>query len=381
MGAIKRICGVDMGRYNIFKNGTASASSVTNGAAANAFDGVLTSPNYWGAVDGANEWLKYDLGVGVTRTINKYRIYFQETLSYNVDDWTFEGSNDDSAWTTLDTQTNQATVVGWKEYVIFNTTAYRYYRLNVSANAGGGFMVCFEIEAFERTKIKKISGKTNTENELFTNGLFSDANLQGYWRLEDVNDSGPNGYNLTNVNTATFVSGIFNNAVNLVKTSTQYLYNASFADITGSLTVTAWVYSNQDGDWQAIVQRGNASSQGWDFFKRGDSNKLRFYCYGLTTNVEVTSSSTIKTGGWHHVVGIYDSANSKLKVFLDGVKTEVTASGSIAAYSGNLQIANNVNYFYGIIDDVAIFNRALTDAEVLSIYLTQIKKFAGVSNV
>lgn len=144
---------------NVFTGGTASASSADNGAAAQAFDGVLTSPNYWGAVDAANEWLKYDLGASVTKTISKYRIYFNETLNLNPDDFTFEGSNNDSDWTVLDTKTNQTPgAVGWIEYPIANTTAYRYYRLNVSANqAGATFIVCFELEGFE-TVVEGVSG-------------------------------------------------------------------------------------------------------------------------------------------------------------------------------------------------------------------------------
>ena len=56
-------------------------------------------------------------------------------------DWTFEGSNNGTNWTVLDTQTNQsfsdASMNGeLKQYNFINTTEYRYYRLNVSANHG-----------------------------------------------------------------------------------------------------------------------------------------------------------------------------------------------------------------------------------------------------
>jgi hypothetical protein len=69
-------------------------------------------------------------------------------------DWTFEGSNDGTNWTVLDTQTNQVFTTtettdnsnpvlpkqiftgNMNEYNFVNTTAYRYYRLNISANNG-----------------------------------------------------------------------------------------------------------------------------------------------------------------------------------------------------------------------------------------------------
>lgn len=52
--------------------------------------------------------------------------------------WTFEGSNNGTTWTVLDAQTN----VGWfggqvRSYGITNTTAYAYYRINITANVSG----------------------------------------------------------------------------------------------------------------------------------------------------------------------------------------------------------------------------------------------------
>ena len=53
--------------------------------------------------------------------------------------WQFQGSNDGSAWTTLNTQSDQSFVTRYQAntYDIANTTAYRYYQLNVTANSGG----------------------------------------------------------------------------------------------------------------------------------------------------------------------------------------------------------------------------------------------------
>lgn len=52
--------------------------------------------------------------------------------------WTLQGSNNGTTWTTLDTRTN----VGWfagqsRQYALTNTTAYTYYRLNITANSSG----------------------------------------------------------------------------------------------------------------------------------------------------------------------------------------------------------------------------------------------------
>ena len=56
--------------------------------------------------------------------------------------WTLLGSNDGESWTTLDTRTNQADTANsdTRTYAIANTTAYMYYRLNITASNGDGVL-------------------------------------------------------------------------------------------------------------------------------------------------------------------------------------------------------------------------------------------------
>ena len=101
----------------------------------------------------------------------------------------------------------------------------------------------------------------------------------------------------------------------------------------------------------------------------------RFALTGLTTTLNIKSSTgTISTGTWYFLCGVYDSANSKLKIFVNGTKTEATASGSAVLSAGEFCIGRWGAYttlnFDGIIDDAFIFNRALTDAEVTKLYTT-----------
>lgn len=85
--------------------------------------------------------INYDFGATTPQIVNYYRI-----MGYNFKDytscpkaWAFEGSDDFATWTELDTQENQTWTKGtWKEYPIENTTAYRYYRLKVTAVTGTG---------------------------------------------------------------------------------------------------------------------------------------------------------------------------------------------------------------------------------------------------
>jgi hypothetical protein len=89
-------------------------------------------------------WLQYEFPFAVIAT--NYAI-----LPWSVDNWnsrvptawTFEGSNDGIDWTTLDTQSISASI--WVQYCwiffsIPNTTAYSYYRLNITANNGDTYL-------------------------------------------------------------------------------------------------------------------------------------------------------------------------------------------------------------------------------------------------
>ena len=128
----------------------ASASSWYDGVGTNdgnpykGFDGVNGGDYRWVTNNTNTGWLKIDLGV--TYKINKYSIQDPGEAGYetrNVKSWTMEGSNNDSTWTTVDTQVN---VAAWslneiREYVCNGDTGfYRYYYLNITLNQGGAYL-------------------------------------------------------------------------------------------------------------------------------------------------------------------------------------------------------------------------------------------------
>lgn len=112
----------------------ASASNEGSGAAYQAFD--KAGPEW--IANTTTGWLKYNFGSQLWAATG-YGITPQDPTRAPKD-WTFEGSNNDSTWTTLDTQTGVTT---WstgveKSYTFSNGTKYQYYRLNITANNGSG---------------------------------------------------------------------------------------------------------------------------------------------------------------------------------------------------------------------------------------------------
>jgi hypothetical protein len=96
---------------------------------------------YWIA-NATTGWLRAQVGTGYAAT--DYRVRAGgATGADNMapNSWTFQGSNDGSSWTTLDTQTGETGWVGTgngetRTYSFSNVTTYTFFRLNVTANNG-----------------------------------------------------------------------------------------------------------------------------------------------------------------------------------------------------------------------------------------------------
>jgi hypothetical protein len=127
---------------NVAFGGTATSSDNPTGtpgsqAPASAFD-TLCGSKWFNGISSTG-WLQYDFGSGNAQTIKRYTIACANDLpNRDPKDWQFQGSNDGSAWTTLDTQSNQAFTYRFHSntYPIASPGSYRYYRLNVTANNG-----------------------------------------------------------------------------------------------------------------------------------------------------------------------------------------------------------------------------------------------------
>jgi len=124
---------------NLAFGGTTLASTNTGpqvGGSDDAFNGDPGSK--WYGFSAPTGWLQYDFGANSAQVVKRYTINSADVSSRDPKSWTFLGSQDGSTWTTLDTQNNQSFIIPmWQNtYNIGNTTACRYYRINITANNG-----------------------------------------------------------------------------------------------------------------------------------------------------------------------------------------------------------------------------------------------------
>jgi len=119
---------------NVATGGTVSDNSNNPANSSRAFDGNSATEWFHTGVQG---WLQYDLGH--METVLRYTVISAiDKTPRDPKDWQLLGSNDGVAWTTLDTQSDQA-FTGHpqiKTYPVPSPAAYRYYRLNITSNNG-----------------------------------------------------------------------------------------------------------------------------------------------------------------------------------------------------------------------------------------------------
>jgi hypothetical protein len=128
------------GTANLATGGTATASTGNppSEGAPQAFDG--TTGTKWYTPTTAPGWLQYNLGAGHATVVTRYNVSSANDVPQrDPTNWQFQGSNDGTTWTTLDTETGQVFANRYQtnQYSFFNATAFQYYRLYITANAGG----------------------------------------------------------------------------------------------------------------------------------------------------------------------------------------------------------------------------------------------------
>lgn len=97
----------------------------------------------------AAAWMRFQSATSTV--VNKYTVTSANDVpARDPRNWTLQGSNNGTSWTTLNTQTNQTFASRFltKTYTFSNTTAYTYYRLNVTAVQSGSIMQLSEWELF-----------------------------------------------------------------------------------------------------------------------------------------------------------------------------------------------------------------------------------------
>ena len=140
--------------------------------------------------------------------------------------------------------------------------------------------------------------------------------------------------------------------------------DAASLDLTTGMTLEAWVKPTSNVGWRTVIMKERGTDLLYALYS---SNGSKPRTENFTT-VENTAAGTtaLPLNAWSHVASTYDGTN--LRFYLNGalIATKAT-TGAMPNTANPLRIGGNAvwgEYFAGLIDEVRVYNRALTEAEL-----------------
>ena len=206
-------------------------------------------------------------------------------------------------------------------------------------------------------------------------GVDLSTNLQLYWTFTgNTNDSSGNSRTGTKVGRSVASSltfdlwGTSNAAFNFDGASDEITNTFSFA-LGSAATFSAWVSpADLYNPSYSIMKRGATPEFQLMFL---DDVTLRFTvttATGGTLDLDLDIDPDDFIDEWNLVTGVYDGAN--MRIYINGEEYDFQAKTGALTNSTGFSVGNDAsgNYFDGDIDDVRVYNRALTAAQVYALY-------------
>jgi PKD repeat protein len=209
-----------------------------------------------------------------------------------------------------------------------NTSAPSQVSINVANAATGGLVAAYGFEEGTGSTVGDGSGQGNTGT----------------------------------INGAAWAKGRFGNGLSFNGSGAMVTINdAASLDVTSGLTLEAWVNATSlPTGWHDIVFKS-----GDVYFLMGTTPQGAPDLGGVFATTNVFGSGALPLNTWTHLAGTYDGAT--MKFYVNGVLVSSRAqTGAITTSTGPLSIGGDAGgqYWNGSIDEVRVYNRALSQVEI-----------------
>jgi hypothetical protein len=218
---------------------------------------------------------------------------------------------------------------------------------------------------------------TSSDVDTFIRVIDGSQPVKGAWPLDEGSgttayDKSGNNNNGALYNGVAWTTGKFGNALSFdgLDDYVRVEHSASLV-FTNNITIEVWIYpKNVSVFWNAIVLKG--SSVDWNCHLQLYYSSVEWSTYTTGSN-DLYSVSSLSNDVWYHIVVTYDGSTKK--IYINGrLDNSASVSGYLRSSTSPLGIGafidggNLSRYFKGIIDEVRIYNRALTAAEISDLY-------------
>ena len=214
--------------------------------------------------------------------------------------------------------------------------------------------------------------------------------LAGHWMFDETSgtsaaDSSGNGNNGTLTNSPTWsASGFVNRSLDFdgPNGTGDYVDLGSPAtlDDLPALSISAWIRPDTSTSG-TIIQKTSGSTAGWSFYRNAG---IAFTMGYSTTQLYAESSSSAPNGQWTHVAVTWDgtATGTNTRIYINGVESSYTTRssgsgtrGSDAALNGYIGSGAGWSPFDGLIDDVRVYNRVLSAADIVALSNAQAPRY------
>lgn len=204
------------------------------------------------------------------------------------------------------------------------------------------------------------------------------SGLAGYYPMDEgigtsANDETTNGNRGTALNGPAWVAGKVGQGLSFNGTTQAVnIPTAASIDIE-TVSVSTWINTSQAPAADvSIVEKQNGSGAYPYALRLTSTGKASFGASDGTNNPVVISTATINDGVWHHVVGTRTKTGD-VKIYVDGSLQATVADSTTTATTNTSPVglayrADGTQYLNGSMDEVKVFNRALSVNEIKAEY-------------
>src|SRR3989344_4707522 len=246
---------------------------------------------------------------------------------------------------------------------------------------GSFFYVAGQVNSFRQFSISNLE---SAGYQMFRIAAAPTSGLVGYWNLDEgpgttAADSSGSGNTGTLTNGPTWTTGkVGSGALSFDGVNDGVnLGTPNSLNITGAVTVSAWINYRTASLHEAIAVHadGGADFGGQQYMLTMRSSTAVGFAVNNGTALLISSNGTVSPNTWYHVVGTYNGVDTT-KLYINGVQTDSDISAGFGALNNiptqkigiGAAIQNNRGYLDGLLDEVRVYNRALSASEVTELY-------------
>lgn len=303
----------------------------------------------------------------------------------------FEGSYDEIALKLIEGDSFKGV---WEGKWMAHNTLTKEYETKIIAVTAGGKIETANATWWDDTETiwlegwrerRKITVTENSGSELtdyqvpvdFTTGIYNNTGLVASWHFSEGSgtftaDSSGQGNNGTIYNGEIWTTnkqGEEKSALSFPATGNYINIEDSSAsghslDLLENFTFAAWVYPDSFPTFSAIIAK--RSGGGYQYELRFSSNRISL----LTSSGSIDADFITLVDQWHYVAVTRDTVSGLTTLYVDG-NSYSAANLGIAHFDVDVTIGKNADgthIFNGSIDEVRIYNRALSETEIQQLY-------------